>query len=52
MEQALMYVSGMEDGIEEEYFTKVMLWRRELERELRIIMSSSWLIQTFLLQED
>ena len=28
--------SGMEDGIEEVYYTKVMPWRRELERELRI----------------
>ena len=29
--------SRMEDGIEEVYYTKVMPWRRELERELRII---------------
>ena len=29
--------SRMEDGIKEVYYTKVILWRRELERELRII---------------
>ena len=36
---------GLEDGIKEVYYTKVMLWRRELERELRII-DEQWLVDT------